>query len=52
MSQAPQIVGHTPATLTNFMQNLRDLPRSISISGITAGFIIALISYTGPILII
>ncbi|MCU0466170.1 MAG: benzoate/H(+) symporter BenE family transporter [Anaerolineae bacterium] len=52
MSQAPQIVGHTPATLASFMQNLRDLPRSISISGITAGFIIALISYTGPILII
>lgn len=52
MSQAPQIVGYTPATLSNFMQNLRDLPRSISISGITAGFIIALISYTGPILII
>lgn len=52
MSQAPQTVGYTPATLSSFMQNLRDLPRSISISGITAGFIIALISYTGPILII
>jgi len=42
----------TPPTLSSFLQNIRDLPKSITLSGITAGFIVALISYTGPILII
>jgi len=42
----------TSPTLSSFLQNIRDLPKSITLSGITAGFIVALISYTGPILII
>lgn len=45
---------HTPtrASWGNFLQNLRDVPRSLSVSGIAAGFIIMLISYTGPLLIV
>lgn len=42
----------TPPTFASFLQNLRDLPSSLTISGITAGFIIVLITYTGPMLII
>jgi len=45
-------ISPTQPTLSNFLQNLRDLPKSITLSGITAGFIVALITYTGPILII
>lgn len=52
MSTTPTPVGHTPPSLANFLQNLRDFPQSITLSGITAGFVVALISYTGPILII
>lgn len=42
----------TPPTLASFLQNLRDLPRSLTISGFTAGFIMVLINYTGPLLIV
>ncbi len=42
----------TPPTLTNFLRNIRDLPNAVTLSGITAGFIVVLISYTGPLLII
>jgi benzoate membrane transport protein len=39
-------------TLTNIVRNVRDLPRALTLSGISAGFIIVLISYTGPLAII
>ncbi len=52
MSLDTSRIAPTPPTLSNFLQNIRDLPQSITLSGITAGFIVALISYTGPILII
>jgi benzoate membrane transport protein len=42
----------TPPTFASFRRNLRDLPNAVTISGITAGFIVVLISYTGPLLII
>lgn len=37
---------------TDLARNIRDLPRSISLSGITAAFIVILITYTGPLLIV
>lgn len=49
---SPHRIEPTAPTLGNFLRNLRDVPSSLSISGITAGFIIILISYTGPLLII
>lgn len=52
MSLNTQRIAPTQPTLANFLQNIRDLPQSMTLSGITAGFIVALISYTGPILII
>lgn len=52
MSLDTHSIAPTAPTLANVIQNVRDLPKSITLSGITAGFIIALISYTGPILII
>lgn len=52
MSLDTQRITPTSPSLSNFLKNLRDLPQSITLSGITAGFIVALISYTGPILII
>jgi benzoate membrane transport protein len=42
----------TTPTLRNFLQNLRDIPSSLSLSGIAAGFIVVLINYTGPLLIV
>jgi benzoate membrane transport protein len=42
----------SPPSLASFGRNLRDLPRALTLSGVTAGFIIILISYTGPLLII
>ncbi len=48
----PMMIAPTPPTLKNFMRNLRDLPQTIALSGIVAGFIVVLISYTGPLLII
>lgn len=35
-----------------FWQNLRDLPASISLSAIVAGFIVTLVGFTGPLLIV
>lgn len=35
-----------------FWRNLRDLPRALTLSGFIAGFIVVLIGYTGPLLII
>lgn len=43
---------HAPTRPTAFLQNVRDLRRAITLSGITAGFIVILISYTGPLLIV
>jgi benzoate membrane transport protein len=48
----PTMHAPTRPTWGNFLQNLRDLPRSLGISGIAAGFIIMLITYTGPLLIV
>src|SRR5688572_12442513 len=42
----------TTPSLRNFLQNLRDVPSSLSLSGIAAGFIVVLINYTGPLLIV
>jgi benzoate membrane transport protein len=42
----------TSPNLRNFLQNLADLPKSLSLSGLAAGFIIVLITYTGPLLIV
>jgi len=50
--QPPPLFEPTPPTLANFRRNVRDLPNAVTISGITAGFIVVLISYTGPLLII
>ncbi len=52
MSSEPRLVRPTPPTFGSFIRNVRDLPESLSLSGITAGFIICLISYTGPLLIV
>jgi len=41
-----------PLSFGNFWRNLRDLPNAITLSGITAGFIVVLINYTGPLLIV
>ena len=45
---------HAPTTPTwaNVLKNLRDFPRSISLSGAMAGFLLVLINYTGPILLV
>lgn len=43
---------HAPTRPSSFLQNVRDLPKAITISGISAGFIVVLISYTGPLLIV
>jgi benzoate membrane transport protein len=48
----PTHTGYTAPTPANFLRNLRDLPKSITLSGITAGFVVCMISYTGPVLII
>lgn len=48
----PTLHAPTRPTWGNFLQNLRDVPRSLGISGIAAGFIIMLITYTGPLLIV
>lgn len=37
---------------TGFFRNLRDLPASISLSAVVAGLVVAVVSYSGPILII
>ncbi|MDX1992871.1 MAG: benzoate/H(+) symporter BenE family transporter [bacterium] len=37
---------------TGFWRNLRDLPRALTLSGFIAGFIVVLIGYTGPLLIV
>jgi benzoate membrane transport protein len=42
----------TPPTFASLRRNLRDLPGAITLSGITAGFIVLMIGYTGPLLII
>lgn len=42
----------TAPTWGNFVQNLKDLPQSITLSGVAAGFIMVLITYTGPLLIV
>ncbi|MBK8027708.1 MAG: benzoate/H(+) symporter BenE family transporter [Chloroflexi bacterium] len=42
----------TRPTPANFMRNLRDLPGTLTLNSITAGFIVMLISYTGPILVL
>lgn len=42
----------TRPSFANFMRNLRDLPSAITLNAITAGFIVILISYTGPLLIL
>jgi benzoate membrane transport protein len=47
-----QLYTPTRPTLANFLRNLRDLPGAITLSGISAGFIVILISYTGPLLIV
>lgn len=48
----PALYSPTPPTLASFVRNLRDLPSALTISGITAGFIVVLINYTGPLLIV
>ena len=42
----------TAPTLGSFLRNMRDLPRSLTLSGVTAGFLMILINYTGPLLIV
>ena len=42
----------TAPTLGSFLRNTRDLPRSLTLSGVTAGFLMILINYTGPLLIV
>jgi benzoate membrane transport protein len=51
-SAAPAAVITPPPSLAQFWRNLRDLPGSLTLSTVTAGFIVALIGYTGPILIV
>lgn len=41
---------HSPQL--GFWRNVRDLPRAMTLSGFIAGFIVVLIGYTGPLLII
>ncbi|MDZ4764674.1 MAG: benzoate/H(+) symporter BenE family transporter [Chloroflexota bacterium] len=52
MTQQLMRIPPSAPTLANVVRNLRDLPRSLTLSGVTAGFIIVLISYTGPLAII
>jgi benzoate membrane transport protein len=42
----------TRPTWSKFLKNFDDLPQSITLSGIAAGFIMVLINYTGPLLIV
>jgi benzoate membrane transport protein len=42
----------TAPTWNNFLKNLLDFPQSISLSGVMAGFLLVLINYTGPILLV
>ncbi|MFQ3647357.1 MAG: benzoate/H(+) symporter BenE family transporter [Anaerolineae bacterium] len=37
---------------TNFLQNVRDFPRALSLSGALAGFLVVITGYTGPILLV
>jgi benzoate membrane transport protein len=39
-------------TIENVGRNLRDLPRALTLSTVAAGFIAALVGYTGPLLIV
>lgn len=48
----PSLIRPTPPTPQSFLRNLRDLPQAISISGFTAGFIMVMVTYTGPLLLI
>lgn len=52
MTSDSSLSAPTPPTLGSFIRNVRDLPNALTISGISAGFIICLISYTGPLLIV
>ncbi|NWF69500.1 MAG: benzoate/H(+) symporter BenE family transporter [Chloroflexi bacterium] len=36
----------------HFWRNLRDLPNALSLSAVVAGFIVVLVGYTGPLLIV
>lgn len=42
----------TAPTLANLIRNIRDLPQATTLSGVTAGFVMVLINYTGPLLIV
>lgn len=48
----PDLYMPTALTPANFLRNLRDVPRALTINAITAGFIVILINYTGPLLIV
>lgn len=48
----PALYPPTPPTFASFLRNVRDLPSSLTVNGITAGFIVVLINYTGPLLIV
>lgn len=48
----PPLNAPTPISFAGFFRNVRDLPSTITLSGITAGFIVILITYTGPLLIV
>jgi benzoate membrane transport protein len=37
---------------TNVLQNLRDFPRALSLSGALAGFLVVITGYTGPLLLV
>lgn len=37
---------------TNFVQNVRDFPRALSLSGALAGFLVVITGYTGPLLLV
>lgn len=52
MTTVPTLIDPTTPSLRGFLQNVRDLPSTVSLSGLTAGFIVILISYTGPLLIV
>ncbi|MBL8133299.1 MAG: benzoate/H(+) symporter BenE family transporter, partial [Anaerolineae bacterium] len=52
MSAHPTLLPAARPSPAGFLRNLRDLPSTISVGSVTAGFIVMLISYTGPILIL
>ncbi|MCK6578778.1 MAG: benzoate/H(+) symporter BenE family transporter [Anaerolineae bacterium] len=52
MAAHPTLLPAARPSLAGFLRNLRDLPSTISVGSVTAGFIVMLISYTGPILIL